>query len=110
MDNVCRRCSLQRDCQSVYQALGNTQGPSVVWKSFFIFLAPLIVFAAAAAFLDNWLKIRITHASVCTALVFLISATAGMLTSVAVWLAMPAWTHRSCSRKEANVFCKKTDI
>lgn len=109
MDEACRRCGLQRDCQSVYEALGKAKGPSVVWKSVLIFLAPLIVFAVSAAGLDIWMKGQIETPSLRTAAVFLLSAVFGVLTTAAVRLAVPSWTERciGSGKKHDEFHCEK---
>ncbi len=111
MDKSCHDCGRRDSCQSVYEALGRMKGPSVAWKAVFIFLAPLVVFACAAACLDEWLKDRILQPSVRTAAVFLLSAAMGGLTSAVVWLAVPAWTKRGCSSGKVQDGChEKKDL
>ncbi|HOK65970.1 MAG TPA: hypothetical protein PK054_07415 [Anaerohalosphaeraceae bacterium] len=111
MDEACRSCGLRRDCQSVYEALGKAKGPSVVWKSIFIFLAPLAVFAVSATGLDVWMKGRIENPSFRTAAVFLLSAVLAVLTAAAIRLAVPSWRKRSSGcGKEQNDFCSEKDI
>lgn len=111
MDEACGRCGLRKDCQSVYEALGRLEGPSVVWKSIFIFLAPLIVFAISAAGLDIWMEGRIENSALRTAAVFLLSVFFGILTAAVVWLAVPSWReHRGGCGKEQNDFHNEKDV
>lgn len=111
MDEACSHCGLRQDCQSVYKALGKVQGPSVFWKSIWIFLVPLFVFAAATAGLDGWLKGRIEDSLLRITVVFLLSAVLGGLTAAAVRLVVPGWTHREGSgRKTKDVSQGKKNI
>jgi len=105
IDESCRSCGRRDSCQSVYEALGRMKGPSVAWKVVFIFLAPLVVFACAAACLDEWLKNRILEPSIRTVAVFLLSAAMGGLASAVVWLAVPAWRKRGCSSGKVQDGC-----
>ena len=45
----CENCNQQHDCQEVYRQLGDTTGPSVVFKVIVAFGLPLIVFIVSLA-------------------------------------------------------------
>jgi len=40
----CQECTQRGDCREVYKQLGESEGPSVVWKVVLAFLLPLVVF------------------------------------------------------------------
>ncbi len=52
-EQLCQECSQRRDCQKVYQQLGNVEGPSVVKKVILAFLLPLVVFIASLAIFER---------------------------------------------------------
>ncbi len=45
----CQDCNQKHDCREVYQKVGNTKGPSVVFKAVVAFLLPILVFIASLA-------------------------------------------------------------
>jgi uncharacterized Tic20 family protein len=45
----CEECGQKRECQGVYQRLGKSEGPSVVFKVVLAFLLPLVVFIGSLA-------------------------------------------------------------
>ncbi|AQT67358.1 hypothetical protein STSP2_00502 [Anaerohalosphaera lusitana] len=46
-DKFCSNCPNKHDCKSIYEAMGNTKGESVVLKVIVAFLLPIIIFIAA---------------------------------------------------------------
>ena len=48
-ERFCQECTQKHDCKKIYEQLGNTQGPSVVFKVVAAFVLPLIIFIAALA-------------------------------------------------------------
>jgi hypothetical protein len=53
-NEFCKGCIQQHDCKKMYEQLGKTEGPSVVWKVIAAFLLPILVFIAGLIFFD-WL-------------------------------------------------------
>jgi len=45
----CKDCNESKNCQKVYQQLGNAEGPSVLAKVIIAFLLPLLVFIGCLA-------------------------------------------------------------
>jgi uncharacterized membrane protein len=45
----CQECNQNHNCKEIYQQLGNTKNPSVVFRVVIAFLVPLVVFIAALA-------------------------------------------------------------
>ena len=45
----CQRCDQQHSCQEVYRQLGNTKGPSIVFRVVAAFLLPIAVFIVTLA-------------------------------------------------------------
>ncbi|MHC4462298.1 MAG: SoxR reducing system RseC family protein [Planctomycetota bacterium] len=48
-DKFCQDCNQRQNCQEVYQKLGKTKGPSVVFNTVAAFLLPILVFIASLA-------------------------------------------------------------
>jgi hypothetical protein len=46
---ICKGCSQEQSCRSVYQKLTSFRGPSIVFKFILAFLLPLIIFIASLA-------------------------------------------------------------
>jgi hypothetical protein len=70
----CQECNQNRNCKEVYQQLGNTKNPSVVFKVVIAFLVPLVVFIAALAIFKAILAgIIINSKEAQTALSFLLA-------------------------------------
>jgi len=49
----CKQCSQIRDCQRIYQQLGQSKSPSVVVKVIIAFLLPLLVFIGCLAIFER---------------------------------------------------------
>lgn len=48
-ERFCQDCNQRQNCQEIYQKLGNTNGPSVVFNAVAAFLLPILVFIASLA-------------------------------------------------------------
>lgn len=75
-NEFCKGCFQRHDCQKVYEKLGKTEGPSVVWKVIAAFLLPMLIFIASLAFFDYLLAEKIGPSWLKTLLVFLFSLVA----------------------------------
>ncbi len=80
-EQLCQECNQRRDCQKVYQQLGNVEGPSVVKKVIQAFLLPLVVFIASLAVFEKVFSGVISIEQAQTALSF---ASAMLLTFVCI--------------------------
>lgn len=69
----CQECNQNRNCKEIYQQLGNTKNPSVVFKVVIAFLVPLVVFIAALAIFKAILAGIINSKEAQTALSFLLA-------------------------------------
>ena len=69
----CQECNQKRNCKEVYQQLGNTKNPSVVFKVVIAFLVPLVVFIAALAIFKAILAGIINSKEAQTAISFLLA-------------------------------------
>ncbi len=69
----CQECNQNRNCKEIYQQLGNTKHPSVVFKVVIAFLVPLVVFIAALAIFKAILAGIINSKEAQTALSFLLA-------------------------------------
>jgi len=69
-EQLCQECNQRRDCQKVYQQLGNVKGPSVVKKVIQAFLVPLVVFIASLAVFEKVLSGVVSTEQAQTALSF----------------------------------------
>jgi len=69
----CQECNQKRDCKEVYQQLGNTKNPSVVFKVVIAFLLPMVIFIAALAAFEAILANTIDTKELQTALNFLLA-------------------------------------
>lgn len=72
-EKFCQDCNQRHDCRDVYRQLGNTKGPSVVFKVLVAFLLPLTVFIATLAAFEKILAERIAAEELQTALSFLLA-------------------------------------
>jgi hypothetical protein len=45
----CQSCEQRRDCQQIYEQMGNVKGPSVALSVFLVFLLPIFVFIGGLA-------------------------------------------------------------
>ena len=52
----CQSCAKKNSCMSIYQQMGNSQGPSVVLKVVGVFLLPLVCFIISIATFENILS------------------------------------------------------
>ena len=48
-EKFCQDCDQRQNCREVYQKLGKTKGPSVVFNALAAFLLPILVFIASLA-------------------------------------------------------------
>ncbi len=64
----CDNCNQKHDCGSIYQKLGNTNGPSVVVKVVVAFLLPLVIFIISLAIFEEIFTKTISSQFVQTAL------------------------------------------
>ena len=55
-EDFCSRCAQSHDCKDLYEQLGKSQGPSVVWTAITAFLLPIVVFIATLALSDHVFK------------------------------------------------------
>ena len=69
----CQECNQNRNCKEIYQQLGNTKNPSVVFKVVVAFLLPMVVFIAALAIFKAILAGTIDSKEAQTALSFLLA-------------------------------------
>jgi uncharacterized membrane protein len=69
----CQECNQKRNCREIYQQLGNTKNPSVVFKVVIAFLVPLVVLIAALAIFKAILAGIINSKEAQTALSFLLA-------------------------------------
>ena len=69
----CQECNQNRNCKEVYQQLGNTKNPLVVFKVVIAFLVPLVVFIAALAIFKAILAGIINSKEAQTAISFLLA-------------------------------------
>jgi uncharacterized membrane protein len=69
----CQECVQKRNCKEIYQQLGNTKNPSVVFKVVIAFLVPLVVLIAALAIFKAILAGIINSKEAQTALSFLLA-------------------------------------
>ena len=77
----CQECNQNRNCKEIYQQLGNTKNPSVVFKVVIAFLVPLVVFIAALAIFKAILAGIINSKEAQTVLSFLLAL---VVTSVSI--------------------------
>jgi hypothetical protein len=73
-ENFCSECPQSHDCKTVYEQMGNSQGPNVVRKVLVAFLLPIAVFITALALFDHVLAGAITGKNIRTAAVFALAA------------------------------------
>ena len=59
-EDFCSRCAQSHDCKDLYEQLGRSQGPSVVWTAITAFLLPIAVFITALAVSDHVFKQAVT--------------------------------------------------
>jgi len=64
----CDKCNQKHNCSSIYQKLGNTNGPSVVAKVVIAFLLPLLVFIISLVIFEEIFAKTISSQLVQTAL------------------------------------------
>ena len=69
----CKGCNQKHDCQEVYQQLGGSKGPSVVFKVIVAFLVPLLVFIVSLAVFEAVLADSITMKELRAAFSFLLA-------------------------------------
>ena len=69
----CQDCDQKRDCQEVYQQLGNVKGPSVVSKAVLAFLLPLVVFIVSLAIFEEILAEAVNTKELRTVVSFLVA-------------------------------------
>lgn len=69
----CQDCDQKRDCQEVYQQLGNVKGPSVVSKAILAFLLPLVVFVVSLAVFEEILAEAVNIKELRTVLSFVVA-------------------------------------
>ena len=70
---VCQGCNQKRDCQRIYEQLGDVEGPSVVIKVIVAFLLPLVVFIVSLAAFQEIFAKAISSQRVQTAFSFLLA-------------------------------------
>lgn len=81
-EEFCKECDQRHNCRKVYEQLGKTKGPSIVFKVILAFLVPLVVFIAALAIFGIVLDKVITRKEplrICTFLLSLFVTVACML-------------------------------
>ena len=69
----CQECNQKRNCKEVYQQLGNTKNPSVVFKVVVAFLLPMVIFIASLVIFDHILAKVMNNKEAQTALSFLLA-------------------------------------
>ena len=67
-NEFCGNCNQKHNCGSIYNQLGNTNGPSVVVKVVIAFLLPLLVFIISLAIFEEIFAKTINNQLVQTAL------------------------------------------
>lgn len=55
-DKNCDGCANTDRCSAVYEKIGHTKGPPVVYKVILAFLLPIIIFIVSLALCEQWLK------------------------------------------------------
>ena len=112
-EEICQGCAQRHDCKSIYRTLGQSSGPSVVWKVVFVFLVPVAVFIISIAGFGIVLKKWIASEPIRTAVTFLFAVGAALLTAGLVRWLRPTWKQSSRSRsdeKTQNGNARKSDI
>jgi uncharacterized membrane protein (DUF485 family) len=71
--DFCHTCIHKHSCQTVYQHLGNTEGPSVGAKVSFAFLLPLIVFIVSLAISERLVAGAVSSTAAQTAVSLLLA-------------------------------------
>jgi uncharacterized membrane protein len=69
----CQDCIQKHDCQSIYEQLGESPGPSVVLKAILAFLLPLVVFIVSLAVFERVLAGAINTGRIQTVISFLLA-------------------------------------
>ena len=76
---LCQECNQRRNCQEIYEQLGNTKSPSVVLKVVAAFLLPLMVFIASLVAFERILAGVIDTKGLQTVLGFLLALSAALV-------------------------------
>ena len=77
----CQDCYQRHNCRQIYQELGNTKGPSVVFRVLSAFLLPITAFIVSLAAFEEILSKTINTKQLRTVLSFLLAL---VVTSVCV--------------------------
>ena len=112
-NDFCSGCAQKHNCESIYRTVGNTKGPSMVWKAVFIFLVPITVFVTAIVGFEFLLKEQIRYGSLRTPAVL---GLAILITLAVIWLIQwlaPGWRQAGDleqNKKDQNGHARKSDI
>ena len=69
----CENCIQKHNCSSIYQQLGNTQGPSIVSKILIAFVLPLVVFITSLGIFEEIFGKKISSQNLQTILSLLLA-------------------------------------
>ena len=72
-NQICQKCSQNKECKKIYQILGNQKGPSVVLTVIAALLLPLVVFITSLTVFEGILQKAIGNEGSRTALALAIA-------------------------------------
>ena len=100
----CSDCSQNHDCKTIYEHMGKTRGPSVVWRVFWVFLFPIVVFIVSLCVFERLLAESVAGETLRAMLSFLLSLGLSFVCVTILSLVFKRTVQEkdSCSLKEAD--------